>query len=424
MNKTALHKILAIILICAVCLSCGVYAFASESEKAPNNNVVNLACKTVVDYEEANGYYDVTQVSGEITNIEQVSGGVNAYVTVNYCLAMKAKTADEWPYIQGMIEALETLTDEEEIAVAETYLNIWRAEIERDHIGKEIPVSQKFKVFIPVTTASISTQNERALNRLSLDEAVITLREPTDFACDDGAEARSSATDGYVDQPLSYFEQPSVSSVKASAFDAVLDVAKNPANNPENRADAISNTVRSGNWTQEERAQQLDRVDAASYARDEDNFPNGKKPDGSNYVHYSGDCANFVSQCYLAGGFEEDPAPRSETSDWYMYSYAWRYAGYPRGDHYGIRDYMEDNGVVFDAGNEWNRAFAGSIMYYGPTLTNGAHVGIITSNNGVTAYYSAHTTDHCHEKLTTGLKNGCDFYIPCWDSHTNSWTPQ
>ena len=80
MNKTALHKILAIILICAVCLSCGVYAFASESEKAPNNNVVNLACKTVVDYEEANGYYDVTQVSGEITNIEQVSGGVNAYV--------------------------------------------------------------------------------------------------------------------------------------------------------------------------------------------------------------------------------------------------------------------------------------------------------------------------------------------------------
>lgn len=32
MNKTAFHKILAIVLICAVCLSCGVYAFASESE--------------------------------------------------------------------------------------------------------------------------------------------------------------------------------------------------------------------------------------------------------------------------------------------------------------------------------------------------------------------------------------------------------
>lgn len=134
------------------------------------------------------------------------------------------------------------------------------------------------------------------------------------------------------------------------------------------------------------RAQELNRILARNHAKDANNFPTGTKPNGSKYTHYNSDCANFVSQCYSAGGVNQDAI-------WKPYIGA------------------------------WTRAFAGSIMYYPSSLTVEAHVGIITSNDGQTAYYSAHTTDHCNIKLGS-MKTVLSYYIPVWDSYTGTWTPQ
>ena len=84
-----------------------------------------------------------------------------------------------------------------------------------------------------------------------------------------------------------------------------------------------------------------------------------------------------------------------------------------------------DNDIVFHGGTDsWSRAFAGSIMYYPESLTEEAHVGIVTSNDGQCVYYSAHITDHCNEHMSDYYKDVMDFYIPVWDSYTGTWTPQ
>ena len=83
--------------------------------------------------------------------------------------------------------------------------------------------------------------------------------------------------------------------------------------------------------------------------------------------------------------------------------------------------------TILEASGEVNVCAIGNcgeeaLSLYPKSLTEQAHVGIVTSNDGQTAYYSAHTTDHCNKIMTAYYKEVMDFYIPVWDSHTGTWT--
>ncbi|WP_312636527.1 amidase domain-containing protein [Oscillibacter sp.] len=398
-------KMMSLALALVMCLSLCVPAFAVENDNAPHvtqNNVTNLACNTATQLLE--DYYDVTNVSGEITNVEATSGEVNYVVDVSYTTQIKAKTPDDAPYIQGILAAMEDLTDESELQRANDYLTIWRGELEREHIGKELSHNAEFIVSVPLLLKSSNSDinSNEFLNTLSVENAEVKVHTYD--------ELHSSASRAvYVDEPLSSF----VPTAQEAMENARNDVSNIISGNS-------SNQVRGVRASSTSRAQELDRVDAAYYAKQESNFPIGHRPDGSKYAHYDSDCANFVSQCYSAGGVAQD-------SVWYDDSSCWNLTGGPRKSpgHYGITDYMLENDIVFHAGTgTWNRAFAGSIMYYPTSLTEQAHVGIITSNDGQTAYYSAHTSNHRNEKMSDYYKTVMDFYIPVWDSHTGTWTPQ
>lgn len=163
---------------------------------------------------------------------------MNVVINVSYSTKIKAETPDDAPYIKGLLAAIEKLTDEQEIEKATVYLNIWRRELEKDHVGNVM-----------------------------------------------AAQSRTS------------------------------------------------------------REQELNRILARNYAKDANNFPTGTKPNGSKYAHYNSGCANFVSQCYSAGGVNQDAI-------WKSYTGAWNYTGGPRKTtgHYGVTDYMMDSGIVFSAG--------------------------------------------------------------------------
>ncbi|BAL00317.1 hypothetical protein OBV_31180 [Oscillibacter valericigenes Sjm18-20] len=398
-------KMMSLALALVMCLSLCVPAFAVETDSAPHvtqNNVINLACNTATQLLE--DYYDVTNVSGEITNIEATSGEVNYVVSVSYTTQIKAKTPDDAPYIQGILAAMEDLTDESELQRANDYLTIWRGELEREHIGKELSHNAEFIVSVPLLLKSSNSDinSNEFLNTLSVENAEVKVHTYD--------ELHSSASRAvYVDEPLTSFV-PTAQEVMENARNDVSNIISGSSSNQARGARASSMS----------RAQELDRVDAASYATQENNFPTGHRPDGSKYAHYDSDCANFVSQCYSAGGVEQ-------AGVWYDDSSCWNLTGGPRKlkNHYGITDYMLDNDIVFHAGTgTWNRAFAGSIMYFPKSLTKQAHVGIITSNDGQTAYYSAHTRNHRDEPFPDHYKKVMDFYIPVWDSHTGTWTPQ
>lgn len=400
MKKRLIAGLLAAMIVASMMATS---VFAVEPKDLPEkmkNNIINLACDTTTQLFE--DYYEVSSVSGEITGVEETSEGINIIVGVSYTTKIRAETPDDAPYIQGILAAMKTLTDESEIQRANDYLTIWRAELENEHIGRELSHNVDFVVSVPLLARTadvkIDSSNE-FLNSLSVENAEVKLHTYDELRSTEGRAV-------YIDEPLS------------SLVPTAEEVMKNAYNDV--RAIASGSNSSQGRNARASRAKELVREAAAYYARQPSNFPVGHRPDGSEYAHYKSDCANFVSQCFSAGGVKQ-------IGEWYDGSGCWNWTGGPRKSpgHYGVTDYMVDNDIVFCAGTgTGNRAFAGSIMYYPKSLTDQAHIGIVTSNDGQTAYYSAHTTDHCHRLMSDNYKRVMDFYIPVWDSHTNTWTPQ
>ena len=160
-------------------------------------------------------------------------------------------------------------------------------------------------------------------------------------------------------------------------------------------------------------ARQYNRVWARDYARIYTDNTGGNSTENYNpdYSYFYGDdCANFVSQCIRYGGIGTD-------SVWYPYSTAWKFGGGPAGTDGGLCDYMSENDLFFRC-NEESKAFAGSIICW----TSYEHVGIVDQNDTVTMTFCAHTNN----RLSVSFKGYSDvtFYIPCWDSVANQWTPQ
>ena len=409
-------KILSTFLCIVVCLATCVPAYAGEelaeidtateislndleeaTASTARSSAIDTACYSVEELFDE--YYQVSNVSGKVESMEAVAGGINVIVSVSYSTKIRAATPDDAPYIKGILAAMESLTDPLEIQKANDYLTIWRGELAREHIGKTVSHNASFSVFLPFASKGKASANVE--NNLAMDEVEIEV-----YTTIDTGETVIS-----YEEPLSTLV-PSEKEVMENARRDVLSIV------------GRRSQIQSVQASSSSRAKELDRVDAAAYAKDEDNFPYGTKPDGTKYERFDGDCANFVSQCYSAGGVEEDDPDDNVDNPWYPYSSIWTHTGGSRGSTEGVCDYMEDHDIVFQVETgEWTRAFAGSIMYYPKSLTDTAHVGIITSNDGQTAYYSAHTTDHCNEKLGS-MKSLLDYYVPVWDSYTETWTPQ
>lgn len=383
------------LLVLALAIAYTIPAGASDASRNPT--VVQLACNAVSDSREK--VYDVKDVSGEILEAEVVDGGINVIVDVNYKTRIRGNTADEAPYIQGILAAIDDLTNEEDIEKATAYLNIWRAEISAEHIGKDIEKNAKISVFIPTDNnlGMINTRSLSAVEALPTENAQIFYRQLTSFS--------GSGASVYTDVPMENFDLPSNDEVRNNAYNAVFDIIQNTETE-----------------IHEERAKELDRLAVQDYVQDPDNFPKGRKSNGEFYPYDpNSDCANFVSQSYHRGGLEVID------DIWDIGSGVWMHTGGYRGTYQdgGVCDYMEDNGIVFQVGSDWTRAFAGSIIYYSETANpSSAHVGVIASNDGQDVTYSAHTNDHCNEEMNMWLRQNCSYYVPCWDERTQSWTPQ
>lgn len=351
------------------------------------NAIISYVCDAVVD--SRIDYYEIPEISGEIVSIEETENSYDVLVKVSYNTVIKAETPDDSPYIQGIKQAISELSDPADITKANTYLKIWTAEIANNHINKEIPHNDQFKLSIPKAYLTPTTSNQFALNNSALVNSKLYSRTQKL-----GAYTEEAA---YIDEPMESYGLPNDSEVKENAYDAVMSIVDRKN---------LELPYAAGSA----KAQELDRIAAAEYGGDKANTPNNPK-----YQHFSSDCANFVSQCYYEGGVQTDDT-------WYMYSQHWKFVGGSQGSVEGLADYMlRMNNVVFWVDGEYeSRALAGSILYY----QNQAHVGIITSNDGRNATYSAHTNDTVNANISSYHHKNCDYLVPCWDSVTGEWTPQ
>ena len=350
--------------------------------------------------QERQHYYDVSNLSTQIESIEYASNKVNVIARVEYDTIIKASTPEDSPYIQGIEGAIEDLTDEAQISEATDYLEMWKNELNRNHINKTISNEATFNIAFSIQPSLINAKQSVSVDQL-LANSSIMYRDYNFITNDNVTTLNNGIADTeqeFTDKPIDAFELETDSEVYEKAYNTVIRLVNN-------------GTKASGS----SRAQELDRVAARDYAQDPANFP--RNPDYNYYT--SEDCANFVSQCYYEGGLSED-------NIWKRYTIPWINTGGSRSTYYGLSDYMQEYDIVFwvKGDTDIDRAIAGSIIYYQSGTPEG-HVGIVTSNDGRTMKYSAHTNDHCDETMNQEwFSENCDFLIPCWDSYDNRWTPQ
>lgn len=98
------------------------------------------------------------------------------------------------------------------------------------------------------------------------------------------------------------------------------------------------------------------------------------------YKTYENDCANFVSQCLLAGGIKT-------TSQWYPESLYWIRTGSPKYASDGITSYMQKRNAFYLT--NYNAVSAGGFI----CLTKESHVVLVTSNDSITVLFNSHTND-------------------------------
>ena len=130
------------------------------------NAIISYVCDAVVD--SRIDYYEIPEISGEIVSIEETENSYDVLVKVSYNTVIKAETPDDSPYIQGIKQAISELSDPADITKANTYLKIWTAEIANNHINKEIPHNDQFKLSIPKAYLTPTTSNQFALNNSAL----------------------------------------------------------------------------------------------------------------------------------------------------------------------------------------------------------------------------------------------------------------
>lgn len=354
---------------------------ADEGENSVEQQeyIKDYVCDQVV--QSYSDYYVIPSISAEILSMDTTDPDViSAEVQVSFTKVLKAASAYDLPYIQGLQAGIAELTNPDEIASAEAYLNMWVNELEGNYIGKEQTETAKFCVEIPRET----------LITYSLSNPTISINYL------DGFSGESLSMDMFRPQSETTLYANGV--LDAQGLDDIAAVAlPMSASAPSKPTD-------------------YNRIVARDYARRyvcsrTDCNDSCYNPDYINQNPNGGDCANFVSQSIRAGGL------KLEEGVWEPYKPAWNTVSL-YGKTLSICEYMVSRGYFFDAGTNKMKAIAGSIISW----IGQGHVGLVDQNDTVDMTYCAHNVNELTAsfKLMTDVK----FYVPVWDSYTGCYTPQ
>lgn len=319
-------------------------------------------------------YYDISEIDVTIEAINDLDDLYEAKVFVSFKKVLKAKSAYELPYVQGLLTSKNQYTSLKETQKAEAYIKTLVNELETLYIGQEQGETAHFELLIPKNSMqSTATYEMLFVEAFDVKAPIASYAPATESELQkQGAMAMQSFVSNALERDIT-----------------LLGSAKDY-----NRIDA-RNYIRK--WT-----------DSCGGCHCSSCKSSAKyNPD---YVAYhNNDCANYVSQAISAGGIQQD-------STWAPKKIAWINTGRST-SHYGLTEYMVDKGYFFKTTDKMKTG-AGSIISW----TGFSHVGMIDQNDTVTMTFCAHTND----RYQSSFKNlsSVEFYVPVWDSYGNQWTPQ
>lgn len=328
-------------------------------------------------------YYNITTFDVDIEGIEiKDNGNYQVDSLATFTRVLKAESAYDLPYIQGLQAGLAKLTNPSEIAAAEAHLNRWVIDLEGNYIGHEQTESASFRIEFPANQA-------RALNTNAADVAINFVDGMTGEALD-----------------MDHFKLQSKNELFANGVADAQTIAT-----------AVATTDLTSVQSAPSSATDYDRIAARDYARQYTCNLGGTNPEYYNpdYQYFIGnDCANYVSQCIRAGGIE------TEAGVWAPYTLAWKTVS-RSGNSLGVCEYMVNNGYFFHAGTDKMKAIAGSILKW--VSVSSSHVALVDQNDTIVMTYCGHSNDRLSEPFDQS-NSITAIYAPVWDSYSGCYTPQ
>ncbi len=370
-----MKKLMSVLLAAAICLSLAIPAMAAFvvddtvdlGDEAMKNYVREQVSKVYDDF------YTIPSMDVTILNKSVTSDKVTAEVQTEFTRILKADSAYDLPYIQGLQAGITELSDPNEIAAAQSNLDAWVEDLTGNYIGKEQTVTAFFKVEMPVKFSLSSELNSQSSIKF-VDTISDELLDMDEFGLRTAAEMHE---DG------------------ANATKQIAAMATRLSVQDYEKVDGPSV------------ATDYDRIAARDYARE---YALNYNPEYKDFDSSGGDCANFVSQCIHAGGIEYEPGV------WAPYTTPWRYVS-AGGKTFCINEYMVSRSYFFKC-SDVTRAFAGSILWW----TGKGHVGLIDHNDTVDITYCAHSKDE--KSLPVQNIEQKTAFMPVWDSYAGQYTPQ
>lgn len=380
---------------------------ATETEKTAVSNA--LIEKIKANYAE---YYTTPHISAEVVGVEQNGGNTVYTIAVSLARVLRAESAADLPYVQGMLTEAAKL-DAACKAVALSDLATLVNELEEEYIGQEQEENGLYQVSVPITTARTKTERVQSASYsvVYMDDVLFPVESLRPAGQNELREQGKAQARTYTASAVA--ERQSREAAAASVM-------------------SVSATTST--------AQDYDRIDARDYIRQyccnsglHHICPN--RNTAYQYVTDAqgnlADCANYVSQAINYGGIARD-------SVWLPYTTAWVNVGAPYNPDrpgnavQGVTTYMLNQNFFFQTIDKY-KAFAGSIVYW-----YGQHVGMVDQNDTVTMTYCAHTTCKKQAPFQSSwvygfygyYNSGTDevgkvsFFVPTWDSYSNTWTPQ
>lgn len=342
--KEKMKQILALGLGCGLILSLvpgGMTAQAAEKTTVHNecsllqeeqvSGISDAVIKNITDSHAGVYTYDGFDVT--LYNEHQEDGNIIVDVDV---LAERVLIRDpqDSPYVQGMKEEIEALSNPEEKEAAMFVLDEFLQQAYECY-NVPITIAYCYRISIPeVATLSADAAEYSFYHRVDVEDGAILTEMDEDeifveaYDVEDGKEYINTALENNVQ---------------------VLAVSYN-------------------------------KNDAVKYATDHAT----DEPEYSTANGNGSDCANFVSKCVNAGGIPQDKTG-GYNKGWYPGSLNWIRTGYNGTD--GVVLYLSGKGY-FGAVSSTSKVTLGTIMFY----TDKSHVAIVTKIDGSTISYSHHSS--------------------------------
>ena len=311
----------------------------------------NLICKSIAN--QYDGIYDFDNfqliISNQKTNMEYMILDVD--VTADMTLIKSPKDSQ---YVKGMENAINSLTDQNEIQLAQKRLEEYLDQAMPCY-NETIPVGFEYQIHIPIqiTTSNIPETEIELYHKIDTDnEPILTKLNPNETFTEQG---------NYL----------------AGEMDIVQYIQ--------------NSTVRMNST----RAVSYSRASAVAYA-----VAHAMDPPEYNADNGGSDCANFVSKCIHAGGIPTGGV-------WYPGGDDWIRTGFYNNG--GVVPYMRNKGYYAAVSYAWQSTLASSLD--GNTKS---HVAIVTRIDGYNILYSHHsnvTKTNTYYLYNSGTDN-VTFYVP------------